>query len=204
MFPSLEHTNALIHPFGMVLERSEATGSEYEKFVLTGEDTWRHTLPGGSFHDFLTVGHFWVDWLWFAAHTLETYRKNTLLFQEFCRRDCAGRVALLHEIQAYHYAQGSLEVSELLAGQVITPDTLSPYQGDFSRALAFPGNSNDCDWASVLLTALSLPMKGAEFYYGHSCSRAWAVDPEAMKTYEVSRYGRTFPLNESASLACSN
>jgi len=160
MFPSLDEANSLLHPFGISL-RQEA---QSERVWLDGWIDWRATLSGSVNSSFSTIGHFWAEWIWYVAWTLESYRKNNLFTKEFVNRDFQGRVKLLAEMEIYH-SRGSKEIDEVIRGDEVSICNLP------------------ADWNDRLLVALAHPNNGAAFYHGHLCDIAWNIDPEAMNSH---------------------
>ncbi|WP_242890411.1 hypothetical protein [Stenotrophomonas maltophilia] len=160
MFPSLDEANSLLHPFGISL-RKEA---QSERVWLDGWIDWRATLSGSVNSSFSTIGHFWAEWIWYVAWTLESYRKNSLFTKEFVNRDLQGRVKLLAEMEIYH-SRGSKEIDEVVRGDEVSICNLPT------------------DWNDRLLVALAHPNNGAAFYHGHLCDIAWNIDPEAMNSH---------------------
>lgn len=160
MFPSLNEANSLLHPFGISL-RKEA---QSECVWLDGWIDWRATLSESINSSFPTIGHFWADWIWYVAWTLENYRKNHLFTEEFYARGLQGRVDLLADMQIYH-SHGSQEIDRIIRGDEVSVRNLP------------------ADWDDRLLVALSHPNNGAAFHHGHLCDIAWNIDPEAMSIH---------------------
>lgn len=160
MFPSLDEANSLLHPFGISL-RQEA---QSECVCLDGWIDWRATLSGSINPSFPTIGHFWAEWIWYVAWTLESYRRNNLFTEEFITRDLQGRVNLLAEMEKYH-SRGSKEIDEAIRGDQVSIRNLP------------------LDWNEQLLVALAYPNNGAAFYHGHLCDIARNIDPEAMNIH---------------------
>lgn len=173
IFPTLSETNILIQRFGMHLEPDEGG------FIIIGWDAWRACRRGDASPRFDTVGHFWAEWSWYVAWTLENQRKNESFVRAFKAGDLKLRVRLLDSL--FDYSSGkNRNVEQVFQGAAITIDGVPP------------------DWPSELEKAIRAPNCGATFSGGHLFKVARELDPEAMAIHRENLRAFSSGSRESA------